>query len=124
MNKGEISFVQGALGKKILKFVFPLIIAYLIQQAYNSADLISSSKKAADKQSASNYGRAIQNAIATCLAKGTEISDATYDINNITNDCLNSSIEINGKPLPMRDLYAKVPYLEIRPNSCAYVYCD
>lgn len=34
------------------------------------------------------------------------------------------SIEINGKPLPMRDLYAKVPYLEIRPNSCAYVYCD
>lgn len=35
MNKGEISFVQGALGKKILKFVFPLIIAYLIQQAYN-----------------------------------------------------------------------------------------
>ena len=40
MNKGEISFVQGALGKKILKFVFPLIIAYLIQQAYNSADLI------------------------------------------------------------------------------------
>lgn len=61
------------------------------------ADLISSSKKAADKQSASNYGRAIQNAIATCLAKGTEISDATYDINNITNDCLNSSIEINGK---------------------------
>lgn len=40
MNKGDISFVQGALEKKIIKFVFPLIVAYLIQQAYNSADLI------------------------------------------------------------------------------------
>ena len=34
------------------------------------------------------------------------------------------SIEVNGKPLPMRDLYANVSYSEIRPNSCSYVYCD
>lgn len=34
------------------------------------------------------------------------------------------SIEVNGRPLPMKDLYAKVSYLEIQPNSCAYVYCD
>ena len=34
------------------------------------------------------------------------------------------SIEIKGKPLPKRDLYANVSYSEIEPNSCAYVYCD
>ena len=34
------------------------------------------------------------------------------------------SIEINGKPLPMKDLYANVSYSEIQSNSCAYVYCD
>ena len=34
------------------------------------------------------------------------------------------SIEINGKPLPMKDLYANVSYSEIQPNSCSYVCCD
>lgn len=40
MGKGEILFTEGPLNKKILKFVLPLVMAYFIQQAYSSADLI------------------------------------------------------------------------------------
>ena len=40
MSRGEILFTEGPLNKKIIKFVLPLIMAYFIQQAYSSADLI------------------------------------------------------------------------------------
>ncbi len=42
MNKQEIDFTEGNIRGKIIKFVLPIIGAYLIQQAYNSADLIFS----------------------------------------------------------------------------------
>lgn len=41
-SNGEIDFTEGNIRGKIIKFVIPIIGAYLIQQAYNSADLIFS----------------------------------------------------------------------------------
>lgn len=68
-----------------------------------------------------------------CFSVGTDISFVLEDTGD---KCIGTirkikkkhividSIEINGKPLPMRDLYANVSYSEIQPNSCSHVYCD
>ena len=40
MRRSEIDFTSGGIYKKIVLFILPIIGAYLIQQAYNSADLI------------------------------------------------------------------------------------
>lgn len=41
-KQNTIDFTEGRFEKKIIRFVIPLILAYLFQQMYNSADLIFS----------------------------------------------------------------------------------
>jgi len=45
MRRTEIDFTQGKITGKIIKFILPIIGAYLIQQAYSSADLIFAGQK-------------------------------------------------------------------------------
>lgn len=45
MRRTEIDFTQGPIMGKIIKFILPIIGAYLIQQAYSSADLIFAGQK-------------------------------------------------------------------------------
>ena len=45
MRRTEIDFTQGSIYGKIIKFIIPIIGAYLIQQAYSSADLIFAGQK-------------------------------------------------------------------------------
>ena len=45
MKRTEIDFTTGKINGKIIRFILPIIGAYLIQQAYNSADLIFAGQK-------------------------------------------------------------------------------
>ncbi len=45
MRRTEIDFTEGPIMGKIIKFILPIIGAYLIQQAYSSADLIFAGQK-------------------------------------------------------------------------------
>ena len=52
MRRTEIDFTEGAITGKIFKFILPIIGAYLIQQAYSSADLIFAGQKLGNQAAA------------------------------------------------------------------------
>ena len=73
MKRTEIDFTTGGINKKIILFILPIIGAYLIQQAYNSADLIFAGNRLGKTASAAIGSSSLIVVLAIGLCGGLSV---------------------------------------------------
>lgn len=72
-KQNTIDFTEGRFEKKIIRFVIPLIMAYLFQQLYNSADLVFSGNMIGKEASAAIGASSMLVAIVIGLFGGLSV---------------------------------------------------